>query len=67
MIVLLLLELILLGVFLFLCVGNFSGFGIQMLFLFLLIMVCIGGYGISLLISSIRFLGRDFSVGNFIF
>jgi hypothetical protein len=67
MILLFLLEVLLLGVFLFVGLSFLGVCGIQGMFVFLLVMVCIGGFGISLLVSLSRFIGRDFWFFCFIF
>ena len=65
--ILLLLEIILLRVFIFLCWFFILTFGLRGLFVFLLVMVCIGGFSISLLVSVSRFFGRDFWYFRFVF
>jgi len=60
MYVLLLLEILLLRVFMYLVWGFLSVFGLVGLFTFLLILVCMGGFRVSLLISVARLNGRDF-------
>jgi hypothetical protein len=52
---LLLLEGLLLGVFLYIIFHGLFFFGLFGLFLFLLVMVCLGGFSISLLVSLARF------------
>ena len=58
-ILLLRLEIMLLGVFLALCLGYLEGVGVGGIFFYLLVLVCIGGYGISLLVSLYRGAGCD--------
>jgi len=48
-------------------VGGFAVFGIVSFFLFLLVLVCIGGFGISLLTSFSRFKGFDFYIFKFLY
>jgi len=64
---LLVLEGILLGIFLFIILNFISFYGLFGLFLFLLLVVCMGGFSVSLLVSLARFFGRDFSCFSFIF
>jgi hypothetical protein len=59
-IVLLFLESLLLSVFLYFGFGFIISFGLAGLFVFILIIVCMGGFRISLLVSLARFFGRDF-------
>jgi len=59
-ILLLVIEILLLSTFLVLCVSFLFSEGLSGLFLFILVMVCIGGFGISLLVSMARLFGRDF-------
>ena len=60
LILLLLLEGLLLRSFLLLGISFLYLYGLVGLFVFLLVVVCIGGFGISLLVSVSRFHGRDF-------
>ncbi len=60
MFLLVLLELILFGVFLSFCFGNLASFGYPVLFLFLLVIVCMGGFGVSLLVRVSRSVGKDY-------
>lgn len=64
---LLLIELFLLGLFIYMCWFFFLSFGIMGLFIFLLVIVCMGGFSISLLVSLARGIGRDFWFSSFIF
>mgnify|MGYP004524283799 CR=1 FL=1 len=64
---LLFVELSLLGVFLGLFFSFSGGFGIYSSFVFLLVMVCMGGFGISLVVSVSRFFGHDFWFIKFVF
>jgi hypothetical protein len=59
-VLLLLLEMILLGLLFFFVTSYFLGLGLLGAFVFLLIMVCIGGFSIALLVSVSRLTGRDF-------
>jgi hypothetical protein len=65
--ILLVIELFLLVVFLMLFLTVFFGFGFQLLFIFLLVVVCLGGFSVSLLVSLARFSGRDFWYFRFVF
>jgi hypothetical protein len=67
MILLLLLEMILLAVFLFIGLRLMVVYGVHGLFSFLLVIVCIGGFGVSLLVSLSRLFGRDFWFFRFVF
>jgi len=66
LIVLLGVELILLSVFLSFVMFYFSCLVYYGSFLYLLVLVCIGGFRVSLLVSLSRFLGKDFWVFGFI-
>jgi hypothetical protein len=66
MLLLLGLELILLSVFVLFRYG-LSGFLVSWCcFVFLLVLVCMGGFGISLVVSLARCCGRDFWFGGFL-
>lgn len=53
-------EYLLLGVFVCLFFDFWGLAGLQGAFLFILILVCMGGFRISLLLAASRFFGRDF-------
>ncbi len=64
MVVLLGLEMVLLSVFVFFRYGLAGSLVSWACFVFLLVLVCMGGFGISLVVSLARCRGRDFwSVG----
>lgn len=58
--ILLMIELVLLGSFVFLFFSFFGVLGLYISFVFLLVVVCMGGFRISLLVSISRCYGRDF-------
>jgi len=60
MLVLLGLEMSMLAIFLFFCCFYLSSLGYPGSFLFLMIMVCMGGFRVSLLVYVSRSRGRDF-------
>ena len=65
MVILIGLEMVLLSVFVFLGNSLAGGLVSWSCFVFLLVVVCMGGYGVSLLVSMARGVGRDFwSVGS---
>lgn len=66
-ILLLLIELMLLGVLVYSFSVFIGGYGIYSFFIFLLVVVCMGGFSISLLVSVSRFFGRDFWFFKFVF
>ena len=47
--------------------GVFGGFSFHGLFLFLVVVVCMGGFSISLLVGVSRYYGRDFWFFRYIF
>ena|ERR1700712_196623 len=57
---LLVLEILLLSIFLVVCLRFLFSEGLTGLFLFVLVIVCMGGFRISLLVSIARLIGRDF-------
>ena len=59
-ILLLFIEVLLLGVFLLIRFYYFLVYGLFGMFVFLLIMVCMGGFRVSILVFLSRFSGRDF-------
>ena len=59
MFLLVLLEFFLFGVFLSFCFGNLTPFGYPVLFFFLLVIVCMGGFAVSLLVRVSRSVGKD--------
>jgi len=63
---LLILELLLLRTFLLLGCFTFVGYGLVGIFFFLLLMVCMGGFRISVLVRVSRFYGRDFGRSRFL-
>nr|QFG71649.1 NADH dehydrogenase subunit 4L [Oribatula sp. XFX] len=65
--ILLMIELVLLGSFVFLFFSFFGVLGLYMSFVFLLVVVCMGGFSISLLVSISRCYGRDFWFLKFLF
>jgi len=67
MYLLFLLEIMLLVVFLGVRLVFFRVYGMYGLFCFLLVMVCMGGYGVSLLMICSRGIGQDFSYFRFLF
>lgn len=60
MVILLGLEVMLFSLFMLLCVVYLKLLVGQAAFLYLLVLVCIGGFGVSLLVSVSRSLGKDF-------
>lgn len=66
-VLLLIVELLLLGIFVYLFFNFFGAAGLYSCFLFILLMVCMGGFRISLLVSISRFFGGDFWFFKFIF
>lgn len=65
-VLLLIIELILLRVFLFLFFVFLGVFGLYGPFFFLLVIVCLGGFSVSFLVSISRLFGRDFWFFKFI-
>nr|SPC34977.1 NADH dehydrogenase subunit 4L [Paraleius leontonychus] len=64
LVLLLSIELILLGTLFFLFVNWGGGESLVNVFLFFLLMACMGGFSVSLLVSLFRGLGRDFWFGR---
>jgi len=58
--ILLSLEILLLSVYGLLGLYFFDCFGLYGLFFYLMVVVCMGGYGVSLLVYMSRYCGRDF-------
>jgi hypothetical protein len=67
MIVLVGLEMVLLSVFVFFCYSLACPLVSWVCFVFILVLVCMGGFGVSLLVGLSRVVGKDFwSVGFFL-
>jgi len=67
MFVFLLLEMMLLSLFMVYVLRHASMGGAHSLFVFLLLIVCMGGFGISMVVYISRFFGRDFWLFKFVF